>query len=53
MKEKRKAKKVLLGTQTESLEDSLARGPPTVQGEYDQDFRRFGEAFAVGDRELD
>ncbi|KAI9870018.1 MAG: hypothetical protein M1830_004823 [Pleopsidium flavum] len=50
IKEKRKAKKALRNSQTENLEDSLARGPPTVQGEYDQDFRRFGAVFAVGDK---
>ena len=50
IKEKRKVKKAMHNAQTESLEDSLARGPPVVQGEYDRDFRRFGHAFAVGDR---
>lgn len=51
IKEKRKLKKARRNAQTESLEDSLARGPPVVQGEYDRDFRRFGQVFAVGDRE--
>lgn len=51
IKEKRKIRRALRNAQTESLEDSLARGPPVVQGEYDRDFRRFGQVFAVGDRE--
>lgn len=50
IKEKRRVKK-LRSTATECLEESLARGPPVVQGEYDQDFKRFGDAFAKGDRE--
>ena len=52
IKEKRKIRETSRIAQTENLEDSLARGPPVVQGEYEHDFRRFGEAFAVGDREL-
>lgn len=51
IKEKRKVKRALRNGQTESLQDSLSRGPPVVQGEYDRDFRRFGQVFAVGDRE--
>jgi hypothetical protein len=31
------------------LEDSLALGPPVIQGQYDQDLKRFGEAYACGD----
>jgi len=31
------------------LEDSLALGPPVIQGQYDHDLKRFGEAYACGD----
>lgn len=31
------------------LELSLQLGPPIVQGQYDSDFRRFGETYARGD----
>jgi hypothetical protein len=31
------------------LRRSLALGPPQVQGEYDYDFARLGQQFAVGD----
>jgi hypothetical protein len=31
------------------LEDSLTLGPPVIQGQYDHDLKRFGEAYACGD----
>jgi hypothetical protein len=33
------------------LKESLALGPQYVQGEYDRDFARYGQKFAVGDGE--
>ncbi|KAL2005136.1 hypothetical protein VTN00DRAFT_2986 [Thermoascus crustaceus] len=35
---------------TEALEDSLTLGPLIVQGEYDNNYRRFGERYAQGDQ---
>ncbi|KAK2759973.1 hypothetical protein FQN54_002709 [Arachnomyces sp. PD_36] len=43
-------KKPVAELQTERLEDSLRLGPPVVQGQYDHDFRRFGETYAQGDQ---
>lgn len=31
------------------LEDSLALGPPMIQGQYTYDMKRFGETYACGD----
>lgn len=31
------------------LEDSLALGPPVIQGQYAHDLKRFGESYACGD----
>ena len=31
------------------LEDSLALGPPVIQGQYDHDLKRFGESYGCGD----
>ena len=45
---KRKAKKE---AKRLAVEQSLAIGPPTVQGEYDRDFARLGQKFAKGDGE--
>ncbi|EAS30156.3 uncharacterized protein CIMG_08902 [Coccidioides immitis RS] len=40
------------GTDEELLdfENSLLLGPPVIQGQYDQNFRRFGDAYEVGDQ---
>lgn len=35
---------------TEALEDSLTLGPLIVQGEYDNNYRRFGDRYAQGDQ---
>lgn len=43
-------KKPVAEIPTGMLEDSLRLGPPVVQGQYDHDFRRFGEAYAQGDQ---
>ena len=55
IKERRKAKKALReavgpDSTTKDLELSLARGQDVVRSQYERDFRRLGEAFAVGDR---
>ena len=33
----------------EDVRDSLARGGPAIQNEYDSAYRRFGDRFAKGD----
>lgn len=38
--------------QMQDLELSLERGASIVQSQYDRDYKRFGSAFAKGDREL-
>lgn len=43
-------KKCFAGTPARNLEDSLALGPLAIQGQYDNDFRRFGQKYAQGDR---
>jgi hypothetical protein len=44
IKEKRQQKKIALAAQsTEDLENSLSLGPVIVQGQYEYDFRRFGD----------
>ena len=55
IKERRKAKKALReavspDSTTKDLELSLARGQDVVRSQYDRDFRRLGQAFALGDR---
>lgn len=37
---------------TIELEMSLSRGEGVVRSQFDRDFKRFGEGFAVGDREF-
>lgn len=50
IKDKRREKREAIEeAATKSLEDSLALGPPIVQGQYDHDFRRFGREYATGD----
>ena len=39
----------LLDESLKDLEDSLALGPPVIQGHYDHDLKRFGEPYACGD----
>jgi hypothetical protein len=39
-------------TSTIELEMSLSRGEAVVRSQFDRDFKRFGEGFAVGDREF-
>jgi hypothetical protein len=44
IKEKRQEKRIALAAQsTEDLENSLSLGPVIVQGQYENDFRRFGD----------
>ena len=55
IKERRKAKRALREAvspenATKDLELSLAQGQDAVRSRYDRDFRRLGEAFAIGDR---
>lgn len=48
---KQKAKKAEAEQERQAVENSLAIGPPTVQGEYDRDFARLGAVSAKGDGE--
>ena len=57
IKAKRKAKKALqqapqIDETTQELSLSLSRGEGIVRSQYDRDFKRFGDAFASGDREF-
>lgn len=38
--------------QMQDLELSLTRGASVIQSQYDRDYKRFGTAFAKGDRKL-
>ena len=55
IKAKRKAKRALqdgsaIDTSTQELEQSLKRGEVVIGSQYDRDFKRFGDSFALGDR---
>ncbi|KKY14626.1 hypothetical protein UCRPC4_g06664 [Phaeomoniella chlamydospora] len=50
IRERRRARRALREAETQQLESSLELGPVVVQGQYDHDFRRFGEEYARGDQ---
>ena len=48
-KKKKLQKKTATPTEAVTVEESLARGPPRIQSEYDRDFSLLGPRFAQGD----